>query len=471
MPPPMTNEPGDPSAPSASDEKFPARVLRGRARALSLQIAAEARAEWAYTSDVIGRAFRTHRELHSGERRQISETVYGLVRWHRRLAAIVDELVPAGPSGPSAETRDELLLSAYEARQGADPAAVAAELQRLLRPGAAPARLRPEGLAARMAAEDAGLGHARGLDREAIRLSYPTWLLERLVADFGEAEAFALAEALNRRAPMTVRANGARIEREALAERLRTEKVITHPTPLSPSGLIFDTRVNAFGLESFREGLFEVMDEGSQLVAEVVAPPPRGRVVDACAGAGGKTLALAALLAGQGRVLALDVAGKKLEELRRRARRAGLSSVMAREIAPGRPLPTEARVAGWDRVLVDAPCSGLGTLRRNPEARWRLGPQDLDGFPARQLALLVDYAPLCAVGGRIIYATCTVVAAENERVVERFIAERPDFQPMPLKEIFGKDRALALGDGVNLRLSPQRHDTDGFFAAVLRRVR
>jgi 16S rRNA (cytosine967-C5)-methyltransferase len=142
--------------------------------------------------------------------------------------------------------------------------------------------------------------------------------------------------------------------------------VLAHPTPLAPSGLIFDTRVKAFGLEAFREGLFEVMDEGSQLVAEAVAPPPRGRVVDACAGRGGKTLALAALLAGAG-------AGAGAGRGRARSWRAaparapgGLSSVMAREIAPGRPLPAEARMAGWDRVLVDAPCSGLGTLRRNP---------------------------------------------------------------------------------------------------------
>jgi 16S rRNA (cytosine967-C5)-methyltransferase len=322
-----------------------------------------------------------------------------------------------------------------------------------------------------VASEEAGLEGSRGIDREALARSFPTWMLERMVADLGEGEAFALADAMNKRAPLAVRVNTARVQREALAERLARDGIATHPTPLSSAGLIFDTRVNAFGLETFREGLFEVMDEGSQLVAEVVAPPPRGRVVDACAGAGGKTLALAALLAGQGRVLALDVAGKKLEELRRRARRAGLSSVMAREVDAARGLPADARPGGWDRVLVDAPCSGLGTLRRNPEARWRLGPRDVDSFPARQLALMVDYAPLVALGGRLVYATCTVLAAENERVVERFLAERPGFEPMALKEIFGTERATTLGDAINLRLYPHRHDTDGFFAAVLRRVR
>jgi 16S rRNA (cytosine967-C5)-methyltransferase len=167
----------------------------------------------------------------------------------------------------------------------------------------------------------------------------------------------------------------------------------------------------------------------------------------------------------------MDTSGRKLEELRRRARRAGLSNVVAREIQPGKPPPAEARAGAWDRVLVDAPCSGLGTLRRNPEARWRLTAKDLDRFPPLQLSLMVDYAPLVAVGGRLIYATCTVLNAENERVVERFLSERPDFVPMPLKEIFGKPRAEQVGDGINLRLWPHKHDTDGFFAAVLRRVK
>jgi 16S rRNA (cytosine967-C5)-methyltransferase len=225
--------------------------------------------------------------------------------------------------------------------------------------------------------------------------------------------------------------------------------------------------MNAFALSAFRDGLFEVMDEGSQLVAELVAPPPGGRVVDACAGAGGKTLAIGANLGGKGRLLALDTDGKKLEELRRRARRAGLTNVEAKQVGEAAP----AVKGQFDRVLVDAPCSGLGTLRRNPEARWRLTRAIVESFPARQIALLVTYAPLVAVGGRLIYATCTVARAENERVIERFLAERDDFVAVPVKEIWGRERAERLGDGMTLRLLPNRHDTDGFFAAVLRRVR
>jgi len=439
--------------------------LQACPRAIALEIAAEARAEWGFASEIIARTFRAHRELASGARRLIAETVYGLIRMDRRLDAIADELVRKGAGGdvPLAPlARDELKLLIYEARAGAPVEALAADAKRLER--------EPLDLS-RAVGDEAGLGGRTGVDREATRLSVPTWLLEAWVADYGATEASALAEAMNQRAPLAVRVNTTRVARDALTSRLAEEHVVARPTPLSPVGLLFETRVNAFGLSAFRDGLFEVMDEGSQLVAELVAPPPGGRVVDACAGAGGKTLALGAALAGKGRVLALDTDGKKLEELRRRARRAGLTNVQAKPVGAGVADVAKAAPGVHDRVLVDAPCSGLGTLRRNPEARWRLRPADVDGFPARQIALLVRYAPLTAVGGRLIYATCTVNRRENEGVVERFLADRDDFAPVPVKEIWGRERAEKLGDGMTLQLFPHRHDTDGFFAAVLRRVR
>ena len=441
----------------------PARRLGGPARALALEIAAEARAEWGFLTDIIAGAFRANRQLGSGDRRLISETVYGLVRWERRLEAVVDELLTTAqgrgrPEPLSPAGRQELKLIVYELRNGLPVDAAKAEARRILR--------RDVDLT-KAAADDAGLGKSEGIEREALRLSYPNWMMERLVVDLGEADAFALAAAMNERAPLAVRSNGVKVSREELVARLAEEGVVARPTELSPTGLLFETRVNAFGLSAFRDGLFEVMDEGSQLVAEAVAPPPRGRVVDACAGAGGKTLALAALLDGQGRILALDSNGKKLEELRRRARRASLSNVAAREVR-GVELPAEAKLGAWDRVLVEAPCSGLGTLRRNPEARWRLEPRTVDAFPAQQLSLMVTYAPLVAPGGRLVYATCTLLRQENESVVERFLAERPDFVLMPLKEIWGKERAGRLGDGTYLKVFPHRHGSDGFFAAVLR---
>ena len=435
---------------------MPASRLTGGARALTLEIAAEARAEWGFASDLIARAFRAHRELSSSDRRLCSETVYGLIRMDRRLGAILEELTSVTALAPHA--RDELKLLVYEARSGIPVEALATETKRL---GREPIDL------SRALGDEAGLGTRRGLDREATRLSFPTWLIEMFVEDHGQEEALALAEAMNRRAPLAIRANTARGTRAALVDRLADEQVVARPTELAPAGLICETRMNAFALTAFRDGLFEVMDEGSQLVADLVAPPPGGRVVDACAGAGGKTLAIGAALGGKGRLLALDTDGKKLEELRRRARRAGLTNVEARPVGEG-PLDVKGQ---FDRVLVDAPCSGLGTLRRNPEARWRLTRATVETFPARQVSLLVTYAPLVAVGGRLIYATCTVARSENDLVVERFLAERDDFVPVPVKEIWGRERAEKLGDGMTLRLSPNRHDTDGFFAAVLRRIR
>ena len=193
---------------------------------------------------------------------------------------------------------------------------------------------------------------------------------------------------------------------------------------------MFETRVNAFALSAFRDGLFEVMDEGSQLVAELVAPPPGGRVVDACAGAGGKTLALGAALAGKGRVLALDTDGKKLEELRRRARRAGLTNVEAKEVKDGSGRRRPRRAVGHASIACwsTCPARGWGRCAAIPRRAGGSTRAAVDGFPARQLGLLVAYAPLCAVGGRLIYATCTVDAAENERVVERFLRRARRFR-------------------------------------------
>jgi 16S rRNA (cytosine967-C5)-methyltransferase len=441
------------------------RRLSAQARALTLEIAAEARAEWGFATDIMARALRANRQLASGDRRAIAETVYGLLRWERRLEAIVDQILTSArvpkerllPVSPM--VRQELKLLVYELRGGIPVEALKAEAHRLAG--------RELDLAAAIA-DDAGLAGLAGMNREAMRLSYPTWLLERFTASLGDKDAVALAEAMNTRAPMSVRTNTVKVSRDELALHLTQEGVDAQPARLSPVGLWLKTRVNAFGLSAFRDGLFEVMDEGSQLVAEAVAPPPRSRVVDACAGAGGKTLALAAMLANQGRILALDSNGKKLEELRRRARRAGLSNITAREVN-GSVLPAEAKLGAWDRVLVDAPCSGLGTLRRNPEARWRLTAKTVDAFPADQLALLVTYAPLVAVGGRLVYATCSVLREENDGVIESFLRERTDFVVMPLKEIWGKERALTVGDGTFLRLLPHVHDTDGFFTAVLRR--
>ena len=402
----------------------------------------EAARDWPRAPDRIARAMREARGLNSAERRFASEAVFALVRHHRRLAFL---------AGIDEET--------------AEPTTNAARLLEMW--------LRPP------ADEDERLAAiADPIRRVAVSASYPDWIVRRLAEGAGGlAGAAELLTAMNRRGPLTVRCNRLKGTREALQEELRELGIASAPTLLASDGLVLETRRNVYEMAPFREGWMELQDEGSQLVAELVAPPPRGTVIDACAGAGGKTLALGALLANRGRLVSFDISATKLVELRKRARRAGLTDVHALEVEPQSEAAGAARsgpppgTRPASRVLVDAPCSGLGVVRRNPETKWRVKPGDLDEMPRKQRAILEAYAPLVEPGGRLIYATCSVFPEENDAVVASFLAANPAFEQVPVKEIWGTARALATGDGEVLRVLPQTHDTDGFYAAVLRRRR
>lgn len=215
----------------------------------------------------------------------------------------------------------------------------------------------------------------------------------------------------------------------------------------------------------------EAQDEGSQLLADLAVAAgaaPGKLVVDLCAGAGGKTLAIAARLGNRGRIIASDIDAGKLEELRRRARRARVSVAQAMHLEAGRwPPALDALRGKADVVFVDAPCSGIGALRRNPEARWRLREADLATFAARQKQIVGDARALLAPGGRLVYATCTLLAVENAEVVAAVAS--PELVPIPLSEILG-NRAHSLGDGTAFTVTPHRHGTDGFFAQALQRT-
>jgi 16S rRNA (cytosine967-C5)-methyltransferase len=286
-----------------------------------------------------------------------------------------------------------------------------------------------------------------------------------LIADHGD-DAAALCASLRQPAPVTLRANTLKASRERLLETLGASGIAGRATRFATHGVELEQHSNVFALAAFEDGLFEVQDEASQLVAELVAPPPRGLVVDACAGAGGKTLAIGASLENRGRIVAIDRSARRLKELRRRAARAGLFNVeTATSAAP-------ALSARADRVLVDAPCSGIGVLRRKPDIRWRIAEADLERLPREQEALAASAMELVAPGGRLVYATCTLCAAENEKVVERLLA-RGGFEVVKVKEILGAERAAKISDasGTFLETFPHTCGTDGFFAAVLRRAR
>jgi 16S rRNA (cytosine967-C5)-methyltransferase len=400
------------------------------------------------------RVLRRERRLYANERRAIAEATYGIVRWRGRI----EFALGLGPTSPDHATRYAGWLAAFG---GLDGAAAARRL------GLAPGALRGlDGSGERIAAI------SDPTTRLAIEQSLPRWIAARFVEALGEDEARALAAAMNERAPLTVRANLLAGTREDLAARLAAEGVRSTPTRFSPWGLVLDGHANAFALRAFREGRFEIQDEGSQLLALAVGARPNHVVVDACAGAGGKTLALAMEMRNKGTLWALDADPERLDEARRRARRDGVHNVRTRAIPPGGAEADEAiaDLPPADRVLVDAPCSGLGTLRRKPDARWRLAATDPARFAALQRELAARAARLVKRGGRLLYATCSLAREENEDVARALAAEVPGLAPLPLSSALGDALAAELGaEAHELRLWPHRHGTDGFYVALFER--
>jgi 16S rRNA (cytosine967-C5)-methyltransferase len=307
------------------------------------------------------------------------------------------------------------------------------------------------------------------------RHSVPQWFAEAVQHQYG-SEAEALVRALQAPAPRTVRANLLRVaSREALAAELAAEGVPSRPGPFAATALAVDGEADLFATAAYRRGAFEQQDEASQLVAAAVAPPPGGKVLDLCAGSGGKTLALATALQNRGMVLATDVHRGRLAALRERQARAGADNVQVEALGErGEVPPPVATFAGHaDRILIDAPCSGTGSWRRRPEARWSLDERSLRQLTEVQDRLLASAAAWLKPGARLIYATCSLLASENEERITALLAAQPQLETVRLAEILGGAMARPIADatGTFLTLRPDRHGTDGFFAAVLRRRR
>ncbi len=431
-------------------------ALLERTSSLILDLWQRTRMDWGFVATRLSRAFREQR-VGSHERRFVAETLYGMVRHLRRID---EALALAGVNSKNRAPDRERLLAYLVLEEELELELAARHV-----PGVNWQRVREiDEVIGRERSPAARLGR---------RESVPDWIASALLADHGEA-AESLLHALNARAPMTVRANLLKGSREEVAAALFAEDIPTTSGSHSPWALHCENRVNLFSLDAFRKGLFEAQDEGSQLIAELVAPPPQAVVVDLCAGAGGKTLALAAHMQNSGRIIASDADPRKLTELKKRARRAGVSNTQAVELsadfAEPLPAPLEGLLGRAHRVLCDAPCTGIGALRRNPEIRWRLDPDALTRMPALQGQLIDRAVSFLRPGGRLIYATCSLFRAENQDVVAAALARHPKLSLVPVKEIWGRERAerVTADNGTFLELHPDRHGTDGFFAAVLR---
>ena len=390
--------------------------------------------------NTLSRYFREHTRLGGRERGVIAEAVYGLLR-------------------------NKLVYTNF-AESGSGPA-----MRRLTLLGLADA-VGVDALGGLSEDETRWLTHVMQIDRNMLpaelRSNLPNWLYTRLVERFGEEETLQLAQTLNTPAPLDLRVNSIKASREQVIAELSSAPIVAEPTPYAPLALRILKKPALQNLPVFKTGAIEVQDEGSQVLAQLLGARRGEMVVDFCAGAGGKTLALGAIMRNTGRLYAFDIADKRLAKLKPRLARSGLSNVHPVLIAHENDAKIKRLAGKIDRVLVDAPCSGLGTLRRNPDVKWRVRPESITELKVKQLSILNGAARLVKPGGRLVYATCSILAEENEEIVTQFLAANDTFSLVPVKAVLDEQR-IPLDMDDYLKLLPHRHQTDGFFAAVLER--
>jgi 16S rRNA (cytosine967-C5)-methyltransferase len=383
---------------------------------------------------VLSAFFREHRKLGARDRAFVAEAVFGVLRRYRYLSVVV----------PAANPRTLIIAWLIKVRGMS-----AAMLQQFAKPELVQ-HIREA------ATDDLALGVAAEL---------PDWVVEKLRPTMADADILALGRALQLPAPLDVRVNLHKADRDTVLAQLRVEGFAVEPTPYSPWGIRFKDHPAINRHPRFLDGSLEVQDEGSQLLALLLGARRGEMVCDFCAGAGGKTLAIGATMASTGRLYAFDVAEKRLANLKPRLARSGLSNVMPQLIAAETDTRVKRLAGKLDRVLVDAPCSGLGTLRRNPDLKFRQSPESVAELTTKQAAIARAAAKLLKPGGRLVYATCSLLPEENDAIVEGLLAAG-GFTLLPANELLAQHK-VPLDTGAMLRLSPALHGTDGFFAAVL----
>jgi 16S rRNA (cytosine967-C5)-methyltransferase len=391
---------------------------------------------------VLKHHFRDNRSLGSRDRAVIADTVYAVLR-HRRL---LESLTP------SASPR-ELALASLVKLQGFGIGA----LDTVLR-GA-----EPKWLAEFKAVDVATLPFE-------VQAELPDWVIARLRKRHSDEEILALARSLQQPAPLDLRVNTLKAPRQAVLDRLEADGTPAVATRYSPIGVRMKEKISLSRHPMFLDGAVEVQDEGSQILGLLVEPRRTDMVVDFCAGAGGKTLQLGAAMGSHGRLYAYDVSEKRLANLTPRLRRSGLSNVHPQRIAGENDAKVKRLRGKVDRVLVDAPCTGFGTLRRNPDLKFRQTEDGLAELNAKQSAILAAAAGLLRPGGRLVYGTCSLLEEENEAIVESFLATHPDFAVVACAEVLARQGISIPGCERYLRLMPHVHETDGFFAAVMQRA-
>ncbi len=399
-----------------------------------------------HPADAALRHFFQAERLGSRERTLVAETAFGILR-HRLF--LEHACVPT----PSARATPRRLALAYWARFGGSNLR---ELEPLLKKD-----------------ESAWLAKVKALALDElplpIRAELPDWLIESLRRARSDEEILAIGRAMQQAAPLDLRVNTLLTSRKEVLDQFAAEGITAAATPWSPFGVRLDTKHALNKHPLFLAGKVEVQDEGSQLLGFLVGPRRHDMVVDFCAGAGGKSLLLGAMMHSQGRLYAFDISEKRLANLKLRLKRSGLSNLHPQLIAHENDQKIKRLAGKIDRVLVDAPCSGTGTLRRNPDLKFRQSPQGIAELTHKQASILAAASKLVKPGGRLVYATCSLLPDENRAIVDAFLETHPDFVLRPANEILAQ-QLIALDTGDCLQLLPHLHGTDGFFAAVLERA-
>jgi 16S rRNA (cytosine967-C5)-methyltransferase len=445
------------------------KALKDNPRKLAVDVLNRVDGEQAFAEPLLDAVLSSGRPVSDADRRLLTYLVYGALRMRGFLDFLIDRFYKGKPDALQSGLRNILRVALFQARFAEKIPVYAAvdeavNTTRLIFPG-------------REKLVNAILRNAlRGLKdvtfpaleadpaaHIAVVHSHPRWLVERWIGRFGIEETLELCRADNEIPPLALRVNSFKATRQEMLERLARAGHDVRPTSYSPEGIILaKPPASLREMPEIAGGLLYVQDEASQLISRLLAPKRGERVLDLCAGSGGKTTHLAALMENAGELVAADIQESKLKSLEATSRRMGLdvrtAAVDATDAAG------MAALGPFDRVLVDAPCSGLGTLRRNPEIRWHLSAQKLGEFPPLQKRILGNAAACVKRGGALLYSTCSVMPEENDGVVEAFLEGHPDFAPARPAADFP---AEALDPKGFLRTFPHRHSTDGFFGALL----
>jgi 16S rRNA (cytosine967-C5)-methyltransferase len=450
-------------------------LRRKHPRAISLDLLNQVEETDRHPDDLLSDSFKRYRHLTSLDRAFLTELTYGVLRWRGRLDWIIRHFANIPFEKIEPEMLNTLRLGLYQ-------------IFFLTKTPASAAVNESVELAKRIRGKGGG-GFVNAILRSAIReketipypderqepalhvaitQSHPLWLVQRWIEELGIEETVKICVANNRIPALTLRTNTLKIRREDLIEKLREKGFISAPTPFSDDGVLLKDGPPTSELPFLKEGLFVIQDEASQLVSIIMDPRPGEKILDACAAPGGKTTHIAQRMENLGEICACDLHQDKLKQIEEGCERLGIKIVRTKIGNAVKTLPEPSGIK-FDRVLADVPCSGFGTLRRNPDLKWRKEKEDIERLSELQFSILKNLSRYVCEGGLLVYSTCTVFHEENEDVVERFLSEQRAFKLDSLLEVLPEKCHFFIKKGY-FKTFPPADDLDGFFAARLRKT-